>query len=163
MSKRTSFIVTKMVKTPFVINTNQAHNPRVIKYKTFKPGDMVTGTIQLDKAGKPDFILVAKKLVVPISCVKELVTQEVVTSNADGQKNSDKKIKEFVKAGNPKTKYIDAAVIGGVIGFAATWIAEKKGLISVPTKQNKLIGAGLGAAVFMYLVYRILNNKKKPI
>lgn len=161
MSKRTSFIVTKAVATPYVINTNQAHNPRVIKYKKFKPGDMVTGTIQLNKAGKPDFILVAKTLVIPISAVKELVTQEVVTSNADG-KDSDKKIKEFVKSGNPKTKYIDAGIVGAFIGFGLVWIAEKKQWISVPDKKNKLIGAALGSAAFMYLVYRIRNTKKNP-
>ena len=161
MSKRTSFIITKSVATPYVINTNQAHNPRVIKYKRFKPGDMITGTIQLNKAGKPDFVLVAKTLVIPISAVKELVTQEVVTSNADG-KDSDKKIKEFVKSGNPKTKYIDAGLVGAVIGVGLVWIAEKKNWISVPSKQNKLMGAVIGGAAFMYLVYRIRNNKKKP-
>ncbi len=157
MSKRTSFIISKSVATPYVRNTNHPHNPRVIKYKRFKPGDMVTGVLHYDKLGKPEFILVNKELVIPANCVKELVTQEVITSNMNG---TDKKIKEFVNTGNPKVKYLDAAIVGAVLGACAVWVAEKKQLISMPDKKNKLIGAAIGAALFAYAVYRIRNSKK---
>lgn len=156
MSKRTSFIITKHVKTPYVINTALPHKPRVIRYKEFKPGSMVTGVIKTKPDGKPDYVLVARTMVIPISCVRELVTQEL-TSNASGPKQ----VSDHVKKGNPKTKYADAGIIGAILGIGAVWLAEKKLWIAMPSPKNKLIGAAVGAGLFMYIVYRIRNEKKK--
>lgn len=156
MSKRTSFIITKLVRTPFVVDSNLPHKPRQVKYKQFKPGDMITGVLHMTAAGKPDFVLVSKRLVIPATCVRELVTQEVV-SNADGKEQ----MKKFIQKGDSSVKYADAAILGAIIGIAAVWVAEKKQWISMPSPKNKIIGGVVGAGLLAYVVYRIRNQKKK--
>ena len=150
-----TYIITKDLRTPFVIHTNQPHNPQIIKYKNFKAGQIVKGTINL-KDGKPDFLLVAKRLVIPITAVKEMVTKEIV-SGSDG-KVAMKKIEANVKSGKASIKYADAAIIGAVLGLGAVYLAHKKLWIPVPDKKNFLYGAAAGAVLLGYVVYRIRNK-----
>ncbi len=158
MEKRASFIINKVVRTPYVVDTNLPHKPRLIKYKKFKPGDMITGTGKCNPHGKPMFVLVGGTLVIPMDAVSELVTKEIV-SDFSG-KSDVKKVTEAVKKGNPKTKYIDGAIIGAVLGLGVVILAEKRQWISVPTKQNKIYGAVIGAGILAYIVYRIRNKDK---
>lgn len=156
--KKTAYIVTKDIKTPYVINTNLPHKPQVVKYRLFKAGQQISGTLQME-GGKPSYVLVANRLVIPLSAVRELVTKDVVTSNADGAGSKSKeKVEQFVKTGNPKTKYADAALIGAILGIGAVWFSEKRGWIVPPDKKNKLYGAVIGAGLLMYVVYRIRNK-----
>lgn len=150
-----TYILTKDLKTPFVIHTNQPHNPQVIKYKNFKAGQYVKGILNL-KDGKPDFVLVAKRLVIPITALKEVVTKEIV-SGGDG-KVAIKKIEESVKTGKASIKYADAVIVGALIGVGAVYLAEKKQWIATPDKKNMLYGAAIGAALLGYIVYRIRNK-----
>lgn len=152
---KSTYIITKDLKTPFVIHTNQPHNPQIIKYKQFKAGQIVKGTLNF-KYGKPDFILVAKCLVIPINSVKEMVTKEVV-SGSDG-KVAIKKLEQNVKTGKASIKYMDAALVGAVLGLGAVWLANKKQWIPVPNNKNYLYGAGIGAGLIGYIVYRIRNK-----
>lgn len=155
MSKRATYILSKHVKTPFVVDSNLPHQKRQIKFKEYKAGDMVTGIMHM-KGDKPDFLLVDRRFVIPAIALKEVVTQEL-HSNANGSKDVEK----YIKTGNPKVKYLDAAIVGGIIGFTAIIIAEKKEWISMPSKQNKILGAAIGATLLAYAVYRIRNKKNK--
>lgn len=152
---QSTYIITKDIKTPFVIHTNQPHRPQIIKYKSFKAGQIVKGTIQL-KDGKPDFVLVAKRLVIPINAVKEMVTKEIV-SGSDG-KVAIKKLEGNIKSGKPIIKYADAMIVGALLGIGSVYLAEKKQWIATPDKKNMLYGAGIGAALIAYVVYRIRNK-----
>lgn len=150
----TKFIITKDVRTPYVVHTHMAHKPQIIKYKTFRTGETVTGELKMD-GGKPSFVLVAKTLVIPLNAVKQLVTKEIV-SEAEGK--TGEKINKFVTTGNAKTKYADAAIIGAIIGASLVWFAEHKKYIAIPEQKNKLYGAAAGAGLFMYIVYRMRNK-----
>ncbi len=151
--------MTKTVKTPYVINTPFPHKPTAIKYKEFKEGQTVKGVIQY-RGGKPAYIVVKRVFIIPINAVKELVTREVETSdNFTG--NAKQSLETFAKTGNPKIKYMDAALAGAVVGLAAVWFAQKKNWLTPPDKKNYGYGALGGAAIFTYIVYRIRNRNKK--
>ena len=57
---------------------------------------------------------------------------------------------------------MDAMLIGAVIGLAGVYLANKKGWIKVPDNMNYAYGAGIGAALAGYYIYRN-NNKPKQI
>ena len=154
-TRRASFMIKSVVKTPVVIDSPLPHKPRTVKYKTFNPGDIVTGDVHTDLQGKPKFVLVGKRLVIPISAISEIVTKEAM-SNADGK--LAEQIQQSVKKGKPTTKYIDGAIIGAVLGLLSVVFAERKKWIEIPTKENKMYGAAIGAAIFMYGVYKIRNK-----
>ena len=153
------FVATQDFKSPYVISTGQPHRPTAIKTKQFKKGDIIVGEMKTAN-GKPAFVLWKGVVVVPLSCVKQVITKDINASSADGMVTSDKPktviVKEKQKEG--KKQYIDAAIIGAVIGFGAAYFAEKKAWIAEqPNHKNKLIGAAIGAAAGMYWIYR---NKK---
>ncbi len=164
------FVATTDFKSPYVVSTGMPHKPTEIKAKKFKKGEIIVGKlINNDKSGKPAFVLHKGVVVVPLSCVKQVVVKDITTdfttagenkSQADG----DSKPKVVVNPkdkpkSEDKKKYFDAIIIGGVIGFAAVYYAEKKAWIPLPDKKNKIIGVVLGAALGAYLVYRFKDKK----
>ena len=64
---------------------------------------------------------------------------------------------------NPKVRYIDAMIVGAVIGVIGVIVAEKQGWIAEPDSKYKLYGAGLGAIAAGYIVYRTNNAKPKVV
>jgi hypothetical protein len=62
---------------------------------------------------------------------------------------------------NPKVRYIDAMLLGAVVGLVAVIVAEKQGWIAEPDSKYKWYGAGLGASAAGYIVYRTSNAKPK--
>jgi hypothetical protein len=163
-----SYIFTTDYKSPYVTATGLPHNPQAIRFRKFKKGEIANGELK-HANNKPAFILVSGVCVVPLTVVKELVTKAVVehddskqsTSSADG---SQKKVAAPTKKSGG-VKYIDAMIIGGIVGVGAVFLAEKQGWIKEPDKKYKLYGAAIGAAAGMYLVYRGKNTvtaKPKP-
>lgn len=153
-----SYVLTKNFKSPYVVSTGQPHRPTQIKMKKFTAGQIINGELK-HANGRPAFILVHGVIVVPLSVVKAVVTKDVVeTSSAEGAGNSAP-VKKIEVVTNPKVKYIDAALIGGVIGAAVVWYAERKKWIAEAKIENKLYGALAGAVVSGYLMYRFRNKK----
>jgi hypothetical protein len=150
-------------KAPCVINTTGNNRPAQIKYKTFKKGELVNGVMQYANS-RPNFILVRGSIPIEAKYLKEVVAKEiVVSSNASGpdKKNSiDNMVSDHP---NPKVKYLDALLVGAVVGVLAVHFAEKKGYIEVPDKKYKLYGALGGGLLAMYIVYRVMTKPKpKP-
>jgi hypothetical protein len=154
-----SYIVTQSFKTPLVRVTGMAHKPQEIRFKQFRKGDIVKGELK-HANNKPAFVLVGSQLVVPLNAVKELVTKEIVSS-ADGESKPQEKVK-ITPNKDPKMKYLDAVILGGLAGFGGVYLAEKQGWIPNVDKKNRIYGALVGAAAGLYLVYRFKMNKAKP-
>ena len=94
--------------------------------------------------------------------VRELTTKSIV-SNADGEDvNVPEKKTKIVANTDPKMKYLDAIVIGALVGAGGAYLAEKQGLIATVDKKNKIYGALIGAGAGLYLAYRFKVNKTKP-
>jgi hypothetical protein len=158
-----SYILTNDYKAPYVTATGLPHNPSAIRFKQFRKGEIIKGEMK-HANNKPAFILVSGVCVVPLEAVKELVTKDVI-SHTDGEGSIKNKIKASVggssKANsNPKVRYIDALLLGSLVGFGGVMLAEKQGWVSLPDKKYRLYGAlGVGALA-MYIVYRGKTNKK---
>jgi hypothetical protein len=157
-----SYILTNDYKAPYVTATGLPHNPSAIRFKQFKRGDIIKGEMK-HANNKPAFILVNGVCVVPLDIVKELVTKEVV-SHADGEGSIKdtvvKKVGGSSKTNaNPKVRYIDALLIGAIVGFAGVVLAEKQGWISEPDKKYRLYGAVGVGVLAMYVVYRSKTQK----
>ena len=164
-----AYIVKENFKAPFVVATGIAHKPQRVEYKPFRKGQIIKGEMKLNN-GKPAFILVGG--IVPVECkfVNELSQKEITTggSNTENTSNasggSEKQMNQVdLKPTNPKVKYIDAMLIGALVGAVAVHFAEKKGYIPVPDQKNKLYGALAGALLSWYIVYRQQANKKLEI
>jgi|TARA_R110000744_G_scaffold232318_2_gene350383 hypothetical protein len=159
-----SYILTNDYKAPYVTATGLPHNPSAIRFKQYRKGEIIKGEMK-HANNKPAFILVSGVCVVPLEAVKELITKEVI-SHADGEGSIKKKITDSVggssKANsNPKVRYLDALLLGSLIGFGGVMLAEKQGYITVPDKKYRLYGAlGVGA-IAMYVVYRGQTKKTK--
>jgi len=158
-----SYVLIKDFDAAYVVATGMPHQPQAFKKKKFKKGEIVNGMLKNEK-GTAAFVLVGATLVLPVTVLKEVVTKQIgattntdQVSNADGTStlNTNTTAISTVK----RTKYLDAALIGAVLGMGVTYLAEKQGWIATPTGKNKLIGAGIGAALGLYFVYR--NNAKK--
>jgi hypothetical protein len=158
-----SYILSNDYKAPYVTATGLPHNPSAIRFKQFRRGEIIKGEMK-HANNKPAFILVNGVCVVPLDVVKELITKEIV-SHTDGEgsikETALKKVGGSSKTNtNPKVRYIDALLIGAIVGFGGVMLAEKQGWISVPDKKYRLYGAiGVGA-IAMYVVYRSKTNKK---
>jgi hypothetical protein len=159
-----SYIITKDLKSPVVVNSQTAHKPAQIRFRNFRKGQIVQG--ELKHAGdKPSFVLVGRMCVVPLECVKELQGKDIQTSSFTGadmdeQKKNQQKV---VKIENPKIKYLDALIIGGLAGFLLVHVAEKQGYLTPNEendKKNKMYGAIGGALVGIYLTYRNQSTQK---
>ncbi len=153
-----SYVITQPCSSPIVRITGIPQRPQEIRIKKFMKGEVIKGELK-HANDKPAFILVAGCMVVPVSCVKELVTKDVVSSLVGDNPQVPKAI---APSKNPKVRYVDAVILGSLVGVAAVFGAEKQGWIEQPDKKNKLYGAAAGAALFLYLVWRVKNSKTKP-
>lgn len=153
------FLVVKDFKTP-VVYSGGAH-PKMqseVKYIGFKKGAIIDGKVKLKANGETDYILHKGSVVVPIAAVKELTLKEVV-SNANGEDAPLPIEKRIIPESKSKVRYIDSAIIGGVVGLGIVWVAEKKGWLveqeeSKIPHQNKLIGIAVGALLGFYYTHR---------
>lgn len=153
-----TYILTKDVKCPIVDGHNFTHRPVQVKTKTFRKGSIVRGELK-HSDNKPAFVLVGAMCVIPIDCVKELQGKDI-TSRFEGSDMDEKKPKTAKLPENPKIKYLDAMIIGGLLGFVGVYYAEKKGYIQSEDNKFRIYGAVGGALLGMYLVFR---NQSKPI
>ena len=150
------FVATQDFVTPYVVSTGMPHKPTKICKKQFKKGEIITGEIKTAN-GKPSFVLHKGVMVVPLSMVKQVITKDINLSNIDGDttKTNPKVEVKVVKPTEIKNKKIlDGLVIGAVLGFAGTILAEKQGLIATIDKKNRIIGAVIGATLGAYIMYR---------
>ncbi len=157
-----TFLVTHDFKTPYVRSTNNPRNPTEVKFKVFRKGDLVSGEMMKQK-GRPAFVMYNGVCVIPLSVIKAVVTKEII-SNAGGPSNTSPLVpestKKIEKVHNPKVRYMDAAIFGAVLGLGVVYLANKKGWIKVPNNMNFAYGAGIGALLAAYGIYRT-NNKPK--
>lgn len=161
MAQKT-YIATHDFKAPYVEITGIPHNPQQVKFKNFRKGDTFKGELK-HANNKPAFILAANNAIVPLDVVKELVTKNIggntpTTSSFDASTQATKKA---VLPTNPKVRYIDAMILGGIIGVVGVIVAEKQGWIAEPNSKFKLYGALAGALAASYIVYRTSNGKPK--
>jgi hypothetical protein len=153
-----TYIMTSDYKAPYVTATGVPHNPSSIRLKKFRKGQIVKGEMK-HANNKPSFVLVNGVCVVPIGCLKELVTKEIKVA-VDGTKSSaEQVVPNMVQPPkintNPQVRYMDAALIGGLVGFALVYLAEKQGILQPSEQHNyKLYGAIGGALLGGYYVYR---------
>jgi len=155
-----SYIVIADIKTPYVQGTGVPHRPQEVRFKLIRKGEIIKGELK-HANNKPAFVLVNGTLVVPLSAVKELVTKDI-TSNADGTPTDDKKPMKLPSIN--KIKYIDALIVGALLGVGGAYLSEKQGWLGEPDKKNKLYGALIGGAVALYGLYRYkayLKDKPK--
>lgn len=163
MAQKT-YIFTHDCKAPYVEITGKPHMPQEIKFLKFRKGDQVRGELK-HANNKPAFILGPKNAIIPIDCVKELVTKAVVggdkatMSSFNG--NDDQQNKKITVQSNPKVRYIDAMLVGGAVGLIGVVIAEKQSWIAEPDNKYKWYGALAGAVAAAYIVYRTSNSKPK--
>lgn len=151
-----SYIMTADVRAPYVAATGLAHNPQDIRLKKFHKGQIVKGELK-HANNKPAFVLVNGVCVVPISAIKELVTKEImsgVDASTTTKEAIDKTIGLTKNNSNPKVRYVDAMIVGGLVGFGVAYFLEKKGYIQSTERSYKLYGALGGAVLAAYLVYR---------
>lgn len=153
------YLVVKDFKTP-VVYSGGAH-PKLqseVKYIGFKKGAIIDGKLKTKANGEPDYVIHKGSVVIPIAAVKELALKEVV-SNVSGEDAPLPIEKRIIPESKSKVKYIDSAIIGGLIGLGVVLLAEKKGWLveqeeaKIPY-QNKLIGIGVGALFGYYYTHR---------
>lgn len=159
-----SYIFTNDFKAPYVTATGLPHNPQKIGFRKFQKGEIVKGELK-HANNKPAFVLVHGVCVVPLDVIKELVTREVVSHTDGTVANASQKISETIGLpkdnSNSNVRYLDAMLIGALLGFGGVYLAEKQGWIAEPNKKYKLYGAGAGALLGMYYVYRQKTQKKR--
>lgn len=160
-----SYIITHDVKSPYIVATGLPHNPQKVCLKLFRKGQIVKGELK-HANNKPAFLLVNGVCVIGLDVVKELVTKEI-SSNASGLQNPtpakviDKTIGLSKNNTNPQVRYIDAMIVGALLGVGGVYIAEKQGWIAEPDKKYKLYGAIGGAILGYYFMYRKKTQKPK--
>jgi len=161
-----TFIITKEVNVP-IVSSQVAHRPAQVKFRKFRKGQLVQGELK-HANNKPSFVLVGRMCVIPVECVKEIQGKEV-SSNVTGQELSQKLQTQQVTANkkvapsNTKVKYLDALLIGGLVGFGGVYFAEKKGWLQGEDNKMKMYGAITGAILGMYYVYRSQNTATKKV
>jgi len=152
------FVATTDFVSPYVIATGQPHRPTQICKKQFRKGDIITGEIKTVK-GKPSFVLHKGVMVIPLTCVRQVITKAIdVKSSFAGQKSVEKanpKVQVNVPSisNEQKKKVMDGAIFGAVLGFAGAIFAEKKGWLG-EDKKNRIYGALVGAFIGGYFIYR---------
>ena len=155
-----SYIITKDVKSPVVVSSQVAHKPAQVRFKTFRRGQIVQGELK-HSDNRPAFVLVGRMCVIPIDCVKELQGKDITSNFSDQDPQSQQTSqKKTIQVENPKIKYMDALLIGGVVGYAAVHFAIQKGYIQSEDPKAKIYGALGGAVLGMYLVYRNVSSQK---
>jgi ABC-type enterobactin transport system permease subunit len=146
-----SYVLIQDFKAPYVVATGMAHQPSKIMLKKYVKGQIVEGQIIISK-GQPSILLVSGIIPIPVSVLREVVTKEIVQSNASGDGKGVTPNKVIIKKTN--TRYLDAGIIGAILGAGAIFLAEKQNIIATPDKKYKLYGAVAGAVLGMYIVYR---------
>jgi len=146
-----SYVLIQDFKAPYVVATGMAHQPSKIMLKKYVKGQIVEGQIIISK-GQPSILLVSGIIPIPVSVLREVVTKEIVQSNASGNGKGVTPNKVIIKKTN--TRYLDAGIIGAILGAGAIFLAEKQNIIATPDKKYKLYGAVAGAVLGMYIVYR---------
>ena len=154
-----TYIITKDVKVPIVVNSGQAHRPAQVRYKLYRKGEMVQGELKHSN-NKPAFILVGSMGVLPLNCVQE-VTSVPVTSSVMGEATNTIPPKESEAVKEPKVQYGDALIIGALVGFVGVFMAQKYGYLNQEDKKLRLYGALGGGLLGIYWVYRQKNTSKK--
>jgi hypothetical protein len=154
-----TYIITKDVKVPIVVNSGQAHRPAQVRYKVYRKGEMVKGELKHSN-NKPAFILVGSMGVLPLNCVQE-VTSVPVTSSVTGEATNIIPPKESEAVKEPKVQYGDALIIGALVGFVGVFMAQKYGYLNQEDKKLRLYGALGGGLLGMYWIYRQKNTSKK--
>jgi ABC-type enterobactin transport system permease subunit len=146
-----SYVLIQDFKAPYVVATGMAHQPTKILLKKYVKGQIVEGQIIISK-GQPSILLVSGVIPIPVTVLREVVTKEIVQSNASGAGKGVTPNKVIIKKTN--TRYLDAGIIGAILGAGAVYLAEKQNIIATPDKKYKLYGAVAGAVLGMYIVYR---------
>jgi hypothetical protein len=159
MAKKT-YIVVKDFQSPQVYSTGFSHKPAQVGMRTFKKGTTITGELKTAN-GKPSFILVGRMTVVPIECVKEVVARSIEGSSSFDAVPEKKPLKDYMETTPSKVKYMDAAIIGALVGGLGYYALEKKDLVPNDSNKYRLYAAGASAALAIYLVYRYNNRKVK--
>jgi hypothetical protein len=155
-----NFVVTKDFKSPYAVATGIPHKPTALKTAKFNKGQIIKGELKKDGMGKGAFVMFKNTIVVPIDCVKQVVTKDVDMSNVTGnpRANSNTNVISFDKTpskkDDKKKQYADAIIIGAILGFVGVYYAEKQGYIQAPEQKNRIIGAVVGGLAGAYLVYR---------
>jgi hypothetical protein len=151
------FVATQDFVTPYVISTGQPHKPTQICKKKFRKGDIITGEIKTVK-GKPSFVLHKGVMVIPFSVIKQVITKDIVISNADGSgaivEKTNPKVEVKVLKPTDNKKYMDGIIVGAIVGFGGVILAEKQGWIETIDKKNKIYGAIVGAILGGYFINR---------
>jgi len=151
------FVATTDFVTPYVVATGMPHKPTRICKKQFRKGDIITGEIKTVK-GEPSFVLHKGVMVIPFSCIKQVITKDIQVSNFDNKVVADKNPKVEVKVPNtPKEKkkqMLDMILLGAIVGFGGVLLAEKQGWLSGDDKKNRLYGGLVGAFLGGYYIYR---------
>jgi len=157
-----TYVITKDVKVPIVVNSGQAHRPAQVRYKVYRKGEMVQGELK-HSDNKPAFVLVGNMGVIPLNCIQE-VSSSPITSGFDGGATTEtEEAKKVVTVQtNPKVKYGDAMIIGALVGFLGVHFAQKYNYIPAEDNKFKLYGALGGGLLGMYLVYRNQGTTKTP-
>lgn len=164
MNKLKNYVIVKRFKSPQVVQTGMSHSPAKVGWRVFKKGEIVKGELK-HANGQPSFVLLGRMTVLPLSCVKEIVTRPVQdkTSNFSSEPSADQKVKKYMAKTPPKIQYMDAVLLGAVVGGVGWWYAEKKNLVDSLNPKAKIYAAGAGALLAWYFVYRYNNRKPKTI
>jgi len=150
-----SYVLIQDFKAPYVIATGMAHKPSKIMIKKYTKGEIINGELK-NANGRPSFVLVSGVIPVPVTMLHEVITKEIV-SDASGQKRisaNPNATSNVVTVKKQNTRFLDAAIVGAILGFGLIYLAEKKGWIKVEEKKNKMYGAIGGAVLAMYIIYR---------
>jgi len=149
-----SYVFKQDFKAPYVVATGLPHRPTKIMLKKYKRGQIIQGQMVMAK-GKPSVLLVSGVIPIPLTVIREVITKEILQSNASGTPTTTTNLSSAVVVGKKSnTRYIDAAILGAILGLGAAYLAEKQNLLGQPDKKNKLYGAAIGAVLAMYFIYR---------
>lgn len=153
-----TYLITENYRGPKVIFDPSGHNrPPKIIYKVFRKGEQINGVMRY-KNGQPLVVMTSGNIPVPIKYVKRVVAKDITSSASGPVKSETPKVEmPVIKSGNSKIMYIDAMMLGAILGALAVHFAEKKGYIESVSPKNKLYGAAGGAFLGWYLIYR--NNQ----
>lgn len=155
-----SYVLTQDYKAPSSQVYQIPNRPPQVCFKQFRKGDTINGELK-HVNNKPSIVLAQGGLIFPISVIKELVTKEVISDASGESKQEEKKTVQNIiaPANNTKIRYLDAIIIGAVLGIGGAYLAEKQGWLPTVDKKNKIYGALIGAGLVFYLTYRHTQNK----
>ena len=151
MAKATYVIIRNCKLPSVVVDNRHPHKPNQVSFRTFRKGDIINGELK-HQNNQPAFIL-SEGIVVPLYCVKAIVTKEIM-SEATGEEKAKAVEKKVAVETVKKVKYLDYAIIGAVVGVGAVYLAHKKDWIKTHDNKHYAYGAIAGALLGAYIVYR---------